>query len=96
MDRGAWKAPDHGAAKELDTTERLNNNNKLSPEDTRRSKKGDWQELVSVFWRIIIVRAKCVHSGCREKTLGWGQGWGMAAPETLSDPSPSGLWPSPR
>ena len=66
MDRGAWQATDHGVAKELDTTERLNNNNKLSPEERRSSKKGDWQELVPVFWRIILVRAKRVHSSCRE------------------------------
>ena len=66
MDRGAWQVTDHGVAKELDTTERLNNNNKLSPEERRSSKKGDWQELVPVFWRIILVRAKRVHSGCRE------------------------------
>ena len=26
MDRGAWWAPGHGVAKELDVTERLNNN----------------------------------------------------------------------
>ena len=26
MDRGAWRARVHGVAKELDTTERLNNN----------------------------------------------------------------------
>ena len=27
MDRGAWRATVHGVAKELDTTEQLNNNN---------------------------------------------------------------------
>ena len=30
MDRGAWQATVHRAAKELDTTERLNNNNEDS------------------------------------------------------------------
>ena len=32
MDRGAWWAIVHGVPKELDTTERLNNNNKLNLE----------------------------------------------------------------
>ena len=29
MDRGAWKATVHGVTKESDTTQRLNNNNKI-------------------------------------------------------------------
>ena len=32
MDRGAWWAIVHGVPKELDTTEHLNNNNKLNLE----------------------------------------------------------------
>ena len=30
MDRGAWQATIHGVAKELDTTEQLNNNNRIT------------------------------------------------------------------
>jgi len=29
MNRGAWWAPVHGVAKESDTTEQINNNNKI-------------------------------------------------------------------
>ena len=36
MDRGAWWATVHGVAKELDTTERLTNNNNLYREHRRR------------------------------------------------------------
>ena len=40
MDRGAWWATVHGVAKELDTAERLTNNNNLYREHRRRKETG--------------------------------------------------------
>ena len=37
MDRGPWWAAVHGVAKNLDTTERLNNNNKITGVQVRRA-----------------------------------------------------------
>ena len=55
MDRGAWWATVHGVARESDTTEWLNNNNKKGPEgvvgEGLKVLKCDWkrQERGSLF-----------------------------------------------
>ena len=75
----------HGVAKELDMTEPLNNNNnntKLSRGKEEFQERGMAGACASVLKNYL--RAKCGHSGCGQKTLVWGQGWGMAAPETLA------------
>ena len=78
MDRGAWKAPIHEAAKESDTTEQLHNNN-LTPNDLSASsqapaldqKSGKSNEVVPFHWAARFPRPALspeVLTGCRGRT----------------------------